>query len=88
MSAAALPANAPVRHQRRHQLRADFRVLRGLAKAALDTDRPLMAHVVLDAMPGAAGLYAKALAPARRPDVAAGLADTTVRLLNPRKPRP
>ncbi len=47
MSAAALPANAPVRHQRRHQLRADFRVLRGLAKAALDTDRPLMAHVVV-----------------------------------------
>lgn len=39
-----------------------------------------MADVVLDAMPGAAGLYAKALAPARRPDVAAGLADTTVRL--------
>ena len=39
-----------------------------------------MADVVLDAMPGAAGLYAKALASARRPDVAAGLAATTVRL--------
>ncbi len=50
MSAAALPAIDPARqprHQRRHQLRADFRVLRGLAKAALDTDRPLMAHVVV-----------------------------------------
>lgn len=45
--APAAPALAPVRHQRRHQLRADFRVLRGLARAALDTDRPLMAHVVV-----------------------------------------
>ena len=36
--------------------------------------------VVLDAMPAAAGLYARALAPARRPDVSQGLPQTTVRL--------
>ena len=36
--------------------------------------------VVLDAMPAVAGLYARALAAARRPDVSQGLPQTTVRL--------
>lgn len=35
------------RHRRRGQLRADLRVVRGLAAAALDPDRPLMAHVIV-----------------------------------------
>lgn len=46
MSDAALASIAP-RHRRRGQLRADLRVLRGLAAAAIDPDRPLMAHLIV-----------------------------------------
>ena len=41
---AALPV---LRLSRRHQLRADFRAARRLLRAAVNPDRPLMAHVVV-----------------------------------------
>ena len=47
-----------------------------MAASAQGTDQ-----VVLDAMPSAAGLYARALAPRSRPPVASGLPDRTVTLL-------
>lgn len=40
-------ASLTPRLRRRGQLRNDLRALRGIAAAALDTDRPLMAHVVV-----------------------------------------
>ena len=47
MSALALASTNAPRLHRRHQTRADLRVARHLAAAALSTQRPLMAHMVV-----------------------------------------